>query len=75
MGLGTIDDSPPLLRVRGTFPVANELPRKPNNTFAALRVINATAGRDLLYAEFADVTEPRAWTFPPTRSTSASCTT
>lgn len=37
----------------------------PNNTFVALRVINATAGRDLLYAEFADVTDPHAWHFPP----------
>ena len=37
----------------------------PNNTFSALRVINATSGVDLLYAEFADVLNPLAWDFAP----------
>ena len=36
----------------------------PKNTFIALRVINPELQTDLLYAEFADVTDPHAWTFP-----------
>lgn len=35
----------------------------PNNTFAALRVVDGST--DLLYAEFADVTNPLAWDFAP----------
>lgn len=35
----------------------------PNNTFSAIRIISED--QDLLYAEFADVTDPNAWTFPP----------
>lgn len=35
----------------------------PNNTYSALRIISKT--EDLLYAEFADVTNPNAWRFSP----------
>ena len=35
----------------------------PNNTFAAIRVINATQDTDLLFAVFADVNNPKAWDF------------
>jgi len=35
----------------------------PNNTFSGIRIISEEY--DLLYAEFADVTDPRAWTFEP----------
>lgn len=35
----------------------------PNNTFSAIRIISKD--QDFLYAEFADVTDPHAWTFPP----------
>ena len=35
----------------------------PNNTFAALRIIDDT--QDLLYAEFTDVNNPLAWDFAP----------
>lgn len=44
----------------------------PNNTFSAIRVINATAGIDLLYAEFADVNNPLAWDFGECRGLAGS---
>lgn len=37
----------------------------PNNTFSALRIIDGS--HDLLYAEFADVTNPLAWDFAPSQ--------
>lgn len=37
-----------------------------NNTFSALRIINAT--HNLLYAEFVDVEDPAAWNFPPDKT-------
>lgn len=35
----------------------------PNNTFSALRIVDGNA--NLLYAEFADVRNPKAWDFAP----------
>merc|ERR1712070_1106449 len=35
----------------------------PNNTYSALRIMSKT--ENLLYAEFADVTNPNAWRFSP----------
>merc|ERR1712226_1373526 len=35
----------------------------PNNTFSAIRIISEE--QDLLYVEFADVTNPDAWNFSP----------
>lgn len=41
----------------------------PNNTFAAIRIINSTASPavDLLYAEFFDVNDPDAYHFEPNK--------
>ena len=39
---------------------------EPNNTFVALRVRDPRRPHcDFLYGEFADLTDPAAWTFPP----------
>ena len=37
----------------------------PNNTFVALRILDSNHTSDLLYAEFTDVTNPKAWDFAP----------
>ena len=38
----------------------------PNNTFmVALRILDSNHTNDLLYAEFTDVTNPKAWDFAP----------
>jgi len=53
--------------VGGKKPLSFHAHDGPNNTFSAIRIINTTATPpiDLLYAEFADVTNPLAWHFAP----------
>ena len=39
----------------------------PNNTFSAIRIINETAGINMLYSEFVNVLDPLAWDFAPSQ--------